>query len=477
MNLQLKKVGIITTLVIMILACANSVFCGQEQEIEKATLPQDQVEETEDVSWEYSGPVSASELLGQRRFEGITLDIPSTAGNRVMEAVWNEEPLFNSLTGISVTTHPFPHSNLYAKQMAEIMVNSGAFDLFMGIQMSWPAFSPRLIPLNEYIERDFGSVDNFKRLFYPIAINRATFGGDVKLVPFQYTGQFLVYRKDLFEDPAEKAAFKAKYGYELQPPDTIQQFIDIAQFFTRPEDDLWGFVFMGKGPPGGWAMIETLHGAGLEIIDPKTGKVPFVSGVNREKAIEVANFWYDLVHTYHVAPPGQAGIGHSDCYEWYIGGHAAMSFGWWGDFWDRVVSSEIIADIGETGSVPFPTIEKGTGGFNALWAYGIPKMSDNPEAAWEFLKFLISEEVCFSMIKNSGTGLAQPNVNNIAAEKGWMPSACLATIPRSKPNPRYIHSWEISDLYWRYSASLYAGDLTPEQFVDLIIERTNKITR
>ncbi|HSN77624.1 MAG TPA: extracellular solute-binding protein, partial [Anaerolineae bacterium] len=43
------------------------------------------------------------------------------------------------------------------------------------------------------------------------------------------------YRRDLFEDPAEMAAFEAEYGYPLAVPETYEQFMDIAQFFTRPD--------------------------------------------------------------------------------------------------------------------------------------------------------------------------------------------------------------------------------------------------
>jgi multiple sugar transport system substrate-binding protein len=48
------------------------------------------------------------------------------------------------------------------------------------------------------------------------------------------------YRKDLFEDPDEMAAFKAKYGYDLAVPQNYQQFMDIAQFFTRKDQDMYG---------------------------------------------------------------------------------------------------------------------------------------------------------------------------------------------------------------------------------------------
>ena len=49
------------------------------------------------------------------------------------------------------------------------------------------------------------------------------------------------YRKDLFEDPKEMAAFKAKYGYDLavrrRPASSC---MDIAKFFTRNDQGLYG---------------------------------------------------------------------------------------------------------------------------------------------------------------------------------------------------------------------------------------------
>src|SRR3546814_6361872 len=50
----------------------------------------------------------------------------------------------------------------------------------------------------------------------------------------------LSYRVDLFEDPEEQKAFRDKYGYDLAPPVTWDQYYDIAEFFTRPEEKLWG---------------------------------------------------------------------------------------------------------------------------------------------------------------------------------------------------------------------------------------------
>jgi multiple sugar transport system substrate-binding protein len=50
----------------------------------------------------------------------------------------------------------------------------------------------------------------------------------------------LAYRKDWFEDPAEQAAFQAKYGRALEVPATWGEFAEVAEFFQRPEDKRYG---------------------------------------------------------------------------------------------------------------------------------------------------------------------------------------------------------------------------------------------
>jgi multiple sugar transport system substrate-binding protein len=53
----------------------------------------------------------------------------------------------------------------------------------------------------------------------------------------------LAYRKDWFEDAAEKEAFRARFGRELAVPETWEEFRDVAQFFHRPAEKRYGCVF------------------------------------------------------------------------------------------------------------------------------------------------------------------------------------------------------------------------------------------
>ncbi len=47
-------------------------------------------------------------------------------------------------------------------------------------------------------------------------------------------------RADLLDSPEEQAAFEAKYGYPLAAPVTWAQYRDQAEFFTRPDQGMYG---------------------------------------------------------------------------------------------------------------------------------------------------------------------------------------------------------------------------------------------
>ena len=59
------------------------------------------------------------------------------------------------------------------------------------------------------------------------------------------------YRRDWFEDPKEQTAFKARYDGDLAPPDTWQEFRDVAEFFHRPDQKRYGCsILAGRGYDG-----------------------------------------------------------------------------------------------------------------------------------------------------------------------------------------------------------------------------------
>ena len=63
-------------------------------------------------------------------------------------------------------------------------------------------------------------------------------------IPIEAFLKVYVYRRDLFEDPDIQAAFAEEYNYPLAPAITVEQYRNIAAFFTRYGQtqglDLWG---------------------------------------------------------------------------------------------------------------------------------------------------------------------------------------------------------------------------------------------
>ena len=129
------------------------------------------------------------------------------------------------------------------------------------------------------------------------------------------------YRTDLFNDPTEKANFKKKYGYELKVPATWKQLYDAAEFFTRPDKQLWGAaVYTQKDYDALTMGIESaLFSYGVEWQD-KNNNVLGV--VNSKDAIAAVQIYHDIYQKF--SPPGLSNAFFPEMNDAYVNGKAAM---------------------------------------------------------------------------------------------------------------------------------------------------------
>jgi multiple sugar transport system substrate-binding protein len=113
----------------------------------------------------------------------------------------------------------------------------------------------------------------------------------------------MAYRLDLFENPDIRAAFKTKTGRDLAPPEDWDQFVEVAQFFTRshnPDSPTeFGATLMAKKHESlytDWRVWNRTFGV-VEInerLEPT---------FNNAEGIEATRFYGDLIHTHKVVPP------------------------------------------------------------------------------------------------------------------------------------------------------------------------------
>jgi multiple sugar transport system substrate-binding protein len=145
--------------------------------------------------------------------------------------------------------------------------------------------------------------------------------GEYWALPAEVDANGYVYRTDLFEDPKEMKAFKAKYGYELAPPKTYKELRDIAAFFTRPPE-LYGIAtYFSKQYDGitmGFQQVMWSYGGSYG--DPKTYKVK--GYINSPDSVKALEYYKELVK---YSPPDAPNYYWQETLAAYNAGKVAMA--------------------------------------------------------------------------------------------------------------------------------------------------------
>ena len=133
---------------------------------------------------------------------------------------------FAQQNGTKVTFVELPYDGLYDRINSELSTGNVSADV-VALDAIWlTAFKDGLAPLDDIM------TTQVQANLFPSLIKEARAGSHFVGVPAWTNAQLLFYRKDLFEDAKNKAAFKSKYGYDLAAPTTWAQYNDIATFFT-----------------------------------------------------------------------------------------------------------------------------------------------------------------------------------------------------------------------------------------------------
>jgi multiple sugar transport system substrate-binding protein len=149
------------------------------------------------------------------------------------------------------------------------------------------------------------------------------------------------YRKDWFDDPAEKAAFKKKRQQqgqqgqqgqqELAVPETWDDLRAIAEFFTRPDRKRYGAVLItGRGYDDvvmGFEQVLYAFGGGWG--DAKTLKVK--GALDSAASIKALDFFKGLLA---FAPRGGSKLSYGEALEPFVNGSSAMLMNYFAFFPD-----------------------------------------------------------------------------------------------------------------------------------------------
>ncbi len=201
------------------------------------------------------------------------------------------------------------------------------------------------------------------------------------------------YRKDLFEDPKEMEAFKAEYGYDLAVPTTYEQFMDIAKFFTRPDQGLYGVAAYTQKDYDGMTMgVENaMFPYGGEWFGPGYQVMGVVNSPENVAAVQFYKDLYDCCQA-----PGLSNAFFTETNDAMISGQVAMSMNYFA-FFPALVNPGTNPDyadkMGFFANPAGPTGDRGAG----LGGQGMSIISfispERQQASMDFIKWFAQQDV------------------------------------------------------------------------------------
>lgn len=224
------------------------------------------------------------------------------------------------------------------------------------------------VDVKPWIDRDLKPSEYFQQ-------STGTFrnGETIRAFPIALGTYPLFYNRDLF-DKAHETYPDSTWTY-----DTL---VAVAQRLTRDDDgdgkpEQWGFMLDNSGGLDG-----TIWSLGGRILTDDLKK-----GAMSEPGTLVAlHFWVDLVRKYHVAPLPASIMG------------GTSSGGALQDFMTGRFAMAILGSHQVTSKAPFkwditypPSGPAGRKVLRFAAAFGIPKSSKHPDAAWRFIRWIIQK--------------------------------------------------------------------------------------
>ena len=211
---------------------------------------------------------------------------------------------YEEATGIKVTVEQTPWGDFYTRVGTEWAAKGTSYDMIVG-DSQWVGQG---VTQGHYVDlTDFMVSNGIDKTVTPATLQYygeyPTGSGKYYAYPTEGDANGWAYRKDLFEDPKEQADFKAKYGYELAVPKTWKELRDIAEFFTRPDKNLYGLAIYTQKDYDAITMgfQNVMFSYGADWGDPTTYKVDGV--LNSKEGVAALEFYKEL---YKFVPPGSS---------------------------------------------------------------------------------------------------------------------------------------------------------------------------
>ncbi len=200
-------------------------------------------------------------------------------------------------------------------------------------------------------------------------------------VPFHDGPECLIYRKDLFEDPATQARHQQQFGEPLAPPRTWEAFHRTARFLHNPARKFYGTVFAAyaDGHNTVYDFLLQLWTRNGELIDP-AGNIRFAT----PEAERALTFYRELLADNTAVHPDCLTMDSVQSGQAFAAGNVAMMINWFG-FAAMAHTSPATRGLVDIAEIPAEG-QGTTASLNVYWLLAIASGSPHAPLAWQLLR-------------------------------------------------------------------------------------------
>jgi multiple sugar transport system substrate-binding protein len=240
--------------------------------------------------------------------------------------------LFTAKEGVDVQVHQIPWGSFQDQVFQEFGKAQTSFDIVVG-DSQWlgrGATKGLYVDLSTWLPAAV-DIKSLHPLAFRYLAQYPTGSEHYYGAPAETDAMGFAYRKDWFDDPAEKAAFKKKYKHELAVPETWEELRTVAEFFTRPDKKRYGVVLVtGRGYDDiVMGFEQALYAFGGSWGDPRTMKVKGL--LDSAGAVKALDFFKGLLK---FGPPGGSKLGYGEALEPFVNNSSAMLMNYFAFFPD-----------------------------------------------------------------------------------------------------------------------------------------------
>jgi multiple sugar transport system substrate-binding protein len=386
-----------------------------------------------------------------------------------LEAMQALAPAFTERTGINVEIEMYEHSEAVNKVLLDLNSRRGRYDFIIQPHRELGKFvgNGHVVPIDVFMSDAALRDPTFQpedQLYQGLWKEISWYDGEAYGFPFTALNMYMWYRSDLLSDPAEQEGFKAKYGYDLAPAENWQQYRDIAEWFTRPDEGLYGTALQGKRHEALWyEWLNFLYSFNGDMLETESGSECGPVIVNSPEAVAATEYYKSLKQ---FSPPDTLNYFWDDVMALMQQGRVAQLIMWNDATYAVAIDEEASTVVGRVGFDIVPQGDGGEIGQVEGWTYLIPAYSNNKEAAFIFIQWMMEYDQQLNQHLNGGA-TARPDVY-AAAEVQELPytDASMASNEVAKPKPTLPLSGEMTDILVRELSGYLADEKSAQAALD-----------